>query len=61
MREFEHHEPCMGTVFSFRGLASLSEADQAEALLTATNALHKADAIFSLYKPDSPLSRLARG
>jgi thiamine biosynthesis lipoprotein len=61
MREFEHHEPCMGTVFSFRGLTSLAEAEQAEALLTATNTLHKADAIFSLYKPESPLSRLARG
>ena len=61
MREFEHHEPCMGTVFSFRGLTSISAADQAEALLTATNTLHKADAIFSLYKPESPLSRLARG
>ena len=61
MREFEHHEPCMGTVFSFRGLTSLAEAEQTEMLLTATNALHKADAIFSLYKPDSPLSRLARG
>ena len=61
MREFEHHEPCMGTVFSFRGLTSLAEAEHAEALLTATNTLHKADAIFSLYKPESPLSRLARG
>ncbi len=61
MREFEHHEPCMGTVFTFRGLTTLSIEDQTEALLSATNALHKADAIFSLYKEESPLSRLARG
>lgn len=61
MREFEHHEPCMGTVFTFRGLTALTSEAQAEALLSATNALHKADAIFSLYKDESPLSRLARG
>jgi thiamine biosynthesis lipoprotein len=61
MREFEHHEACMGTVFTFRGLTSLSEEHLAEALLTASNTLHKADAMFSLYKPESPLSRLARG
>jgi thiamine biosynthesis lipoprotein len=61
MREFEHHEECMGTVFTFRGLTQLSTEDQSEALLSAANTLHKADAIFSLYKPDSPLSRLARG
>ena len=51
----------MGTVFTFRGLTTLSDADLTESLLSATNALHKADAIFSLYKEDSPLSRLARG
>ena len=61
MREFEHHEPGMGTVFTFRGLTSLSEPAFAEALLGATNTLHKADAIFSLYKEESPLSRLAKG
>jgi thiamine biosynthesis lipoprotein len=61
MGDFEHNEPCMGTVFTFRGLTALSDTDQTEALLSATNALHKSDAIFSLYKEDSPLSRLARG
>lgn len=61
MREFEHHEECMGTVFTFRGLSDLSPEAQSEAILHATNTLHKADAIFSLYKPESPLSRLARG
>lgn len=61
MREFEHREECMGTVFTFRGLTDLSVEAQSEAILQATNTLHKADAIFSLYKPDSPLSRLARG
>ena len=61
MLEFEHREECMGTVFTLRGLTSLSAEAQSEAILQATNTLHKADAIFSLYKPDSPLSRLARG
>jgi len=61
MSEFEHREECMGTVFSFRGLSQLKAKEQGEALLQATNTLHKADTIFSLYKPDSPLSRLARG
>jgi thiamine biosynthesis lipoprotein len=61
MREFEHHEDCMGTVFTFRGLTDLNVEGQSEAILHATNTLHKADAIFSLYKPDSPLSRLAGG
>ena len=61
MLEFEHREECMGTVFTLRGLTSLSAEAQSDAILQATNTLHKADAIFSLYKPDSPLSRLARG
>jgi thiamine biosynthesis lipoprotein len=61
MLEFEHREECMGTVFTLRGLTSLSAEAQSDAILQATNTLHKADAIFSLYKPDSQLSRLARG
>jgi thiamine biosynthesis lipoprotein len=59
MREFSHNEACMGTVFTFSGLTDNPNFDSA--LLSATNSLHKADAIFSLYKEHSPLSRLARG
>ena len=58
MHEFNRLEECMGTVFQFSGLSAI---DEAEFLESATNTLHKADAIFSLYKPGSPLSRLARG
>ena len=58
MHEFRHNEECMGTVFSFVGLTDI---DETAAIKTATNTLHKADSIFSLYKPESPLSRLARG
>jgi thiamine biosynthesis lipoprotein len=58
MHEFNRLEECMGTVFQFSGL---SDIDETKFLESATNTLHKADTIFSLYKPDSPLSRLARG
>ena len=61
MREFERLVECMGTVFVFRGRTSVSDAVLEEALLSAENSLHKADSIFSLYKPQSPLSQLARG
>jgi thiamine biosynthesis lipoprotein len=55
-------EPVMGTVVSFdvrpQGLA----ADQTRAALRAACAvLHDADACFSLYRHDSPLSRIRRG
>lgn len=61
MRDFEHLEPCMGTVFRFAGQTDLSDDRFDSAMLTATNSLHKADAVFSLYKEHSPLSQLARG
>lgn len=61
MRAFDHLEPCMGTVFRFAGSTSLNEQDFSAAITAATNSLHKADAVFSLYKEQSPLSRLARG
>lgn len=59
---FRRAEPVMGTVVSFdvrpKGLA----AEQTRAALReACSALHDADACFSLYRPDSPLSRLRRG
>ena len=59
MAAFEHLEECMGTVFAFRGR---SEDPRLDAVLKeACEKLHAADRIFSLYKPESPLSRLARG
>ena len=61
MRQFHHEEDCMGTVFQFTGRTSIDESTFANVLASATNSLHKADAIFSLYKAQSPLSRLARG
>lgn len=51
----------MGTVFTFRGRTSLSKFELDVALTEACDRLHEADEIFSLYKPLSPLSRLARG
>ncbi|MET8679754.1 FAD:protein FMN transferase [Streptomyces sp. NPDC004647] len=50
----------MGTVFSFdiRGEAAAQAGAAVEA---AARWLHRADALFSTYKPDSELSRLARG
>jgi thiamine biosynthesis lipoprotein len=61
MTEFEHHEECMGTVFVFRGRTELSEVELDVALSEACSRLHEADRVFSLYKPESPLSALARG
>jgi thiamine biosynthesis lipoprotein len=59
---FRHAEPVMGTVVSFdvrpRGLAY--ERTRA-ALAEACDVLHRADDVFSLYRPASPLSRLRRG
>lgn len=58
---FEHVEVCMGTTFRFAGRSPLSEADTHNVIAQACEILHEADRTFSLYKPDSPLSRLARG
>ena len=58
---FEHIELAMGTGFSFRGRSPLSDSDTSIVLNQACAILHEADRIFSLYKPESPLSRLARG
>ena len=49
----------MGTVFVFQGRTDVPNID--EILKLACAKLHEADEIFSLYKPESPLSRLARG
>ncbi len=61
MREFDHLEQCMGTVFRFAGRTDLDQPAFDEAIFRACSKLHAADEIFSLYKPESPLSRLARG
>ncbi|MEY4451238.1 MAG: hypothetical protein RLZZ380_359 [Actinomycetota bacterium] len=61
MPVFEHLEECMGTVFVFQGRSSLTEFELNAALKIACDKLHEADRIFSLYKPESPLSKLARG
>lgn len=57
-----HVEPVMGTVISFdlrpRGLG-IPRARAA--LAAACELLHRADAVFSLYRPESPTSRLRRG
>jgi thiamine biosynthesis lipoprotein len=58
IKEFRHTEFCMGTVFRFVGRTNL---DSSKAIEEAVAILHEADNIFSLYKPDSPLSKLARG
>jgi FAD:protein FMN transferase len=60
-KPFEHIELAMGTGFSFRGLSRLSDSDTSIILNQACQLLHEADRTFSLYKPESPLSQLARG
>jgi thiamine biosynthesis lipoprotein len=59
---FRYAERVMGTVVSFdvrpRGLAYPLTQD---ALAKARRILHRADEMFSLYQPGSPLSRLRRG
>lgn len=61
MIPFDHLEECMGTIFRFHGRTGLDAAALAGALEQACAILHEADRTFSLYKPESPLSRLARG
>lgn len=58
---FEHVEVCMGTTFRFAGRSPLSEAEIQNVIAQACEILHEADRTFSLYKPESPLSQLARG
>jgi len=59
--EFRHTVFCMGTVFNFVGRSGLAREQINELLEAAEQILHEADSIFSLYKPESPLSKLARG
>ncbi|MEY4741937.1 MAG: hypothetical protein RL672_687 [Actinomycetota bacterium] len=55
---FEHTEICMGTVFKFQGRTDLPHGPHISA---ACDELHWADRMFSTYKPESPIARLARG
>jgi FAD:protein FMN transferase len=57
-----HAEPVMGTVVSFAlQPGDLPEPELRAALQAACAVLHDADAVFSTWNPDSPLSRLRRG
>ena len=56
-RRHAHVEHVMGTAVSLTTLAPVPP----DALDGALALLHEADAVFSTYRPDSPLSRLARG
>ncbi|MER6382548.1 FAD:protein FMN transferase [Streptomyces sp. NPDC001250] len=55
-----HAEEVMGTVFSFDVRGGEPRAVR-EALTEAVAGLHAADAVFSTYREDSEVSRLARG
>lgn len=57
-----HPEPVMGTVVSFLVYPGELAGQAARAALrSAVQVLHDADAVFSTWKPDSPMSRLRRG
>jgi thiamine biosynthesis lipoprotein len=59
--EFIFGASCMGTGFLFRGRSPIDETHTLIALEHALSVLDEADRTFSLYKPESPVSRLARG
>ncbi|HZT64684.1 MAG TPA: FAD:protein FMN transferase [Acidimicrobiales bacterium] len=62
MRSVRRVEQVMGTVFSFDVRVEGMAADQIHVALTRAGAgLRRADAVFSTWKPDSPMSRLRRG
>ncbi|MGI5255959.1 FAD:protein FMN transferase [Streptomyces angustmyceticus] len=59
-RGLRHVERTMGTVFSFDIRGTRAPA-VASALAEAVSWLHHVDEVFSTYRPDSAVSRLARG
>lgn len=61
VNNFEHVEVCMGTTFRFAGCTDLGAQEFAGAIHGACAELHEADEIFSTYKQNLPISRLARG
>ena len=57
-----HAEPVMGTVVSFAVVPGARHGNAtAGAIDAACAALHRADAIFSTWDPQSPVSRLREG
>lgn len=54
-----HAEPVMGTVFSIA--VRDPRPDTPEAVRRIAERLHRIDAVFSTYRPDSDISRLGRG
>lgn len=61
MSTFDHIELAMGTGFRFHGISTIDSVETNAALERACAIMHEADEIFSLYKPESPLSLLAAG
>ncbi len=53
-----HVEHCMGTVFT---IDIRDPGDWTAAVRTVVDWLHRVDAIFSTYRPDSDISRIRRG
>jgi thiamine biosynthesis lipoprotein len=59
---FRHTEPVMGTVVSIDVRPQgLPMARTRSAVTAACELLHRADDVFSLFRPDTPLARLTRG
>lgn len=57
-----HAEPVMGTVVSFSVVpGGCADADVSRAIRSACTELHRVDAVFSTWDPQSPVSRLRRG
>lgn len=56
-----HAESVMGTVVSFTVLSNEPRDVIATAIRAACAGLHRVDAVFSTWKPDSPVSRMRRG
>ena len=61
LSRFDRVEICMGTGFRFQGHSALETGPTDFALQEACSILHEADRIFSTYKPDSSISKLAAG
>lgn len=59
--KFLFADTCMGTGFIVQGHSLFDEGKTLVACQRAFEILHEADRTFSLYKPESPLSKLARG
>ena len=51
----------MGTAFRFAGRSEIAQPEIENIIQQACDILHEADLTFSLYKTESPLSKLARG